>query len=145
VELALLIIPNYKGEQRKTTLYGIFIATEVTRTFIFLILPTLYFRLRNDEKEYDNSDAERQALLSKKLSAKPGSENSYGTASSDSDTAENASEADSEDSWVAEQRKAQEKIAKRLAQDGNWFTYAKGFSVGRLNYFPDSIAMLTIY
>jgi hypothetical protein len=101
--------------------------------------------LRNDEKEYDNSDAERQALLSKKLSAKPGSENSYGTASSDSDTAENASEADSEDSWVAEQRKAQEKIAKRLAQDGNWFTYAKGFSVGRLNYFPDSIAMLTIY
>lgn len=110
---------------------------EGLRICTFVILPCLYFGLRNDKKEYDNADAERQSLLRKKVAPKPSSSedstvsgNGYGsTSAQESDTAEEASEAESEDSWLAEQRKAQELIAKRLKQDGNWFTYAKGFAV----------------
>ncbi len=113
------------------------------RIGIFIVLPSLYFGLRNDEKEYDNCDAERQSLLRKKLAPKvSGSDNTatdgngYGGTTDgnaqESDTADNASDAGSEDSWLAEQRKAQELIDKRLKQDGNWFTYAKGFTVSSL-------------
>jgi hypothetical protein len=56
----------------------------------------------------------------------------------ESDTADNASDAGSEDSWLAEQRKAQEMIDKRLQQDGNWFKYAKGFIVSS-NYGSESL------
>lgn len=97
----------------------------------------LYFALRNDQKKYDTSDAERQVLLGKKLASRgTGSEetllssNDYGTSTQDSDTTEDSGDTDEEDSWLAEQRKAKEMVAKRLKQDGNWFTYAKGFMVG---------------
>ena len=109
------------------------------RIVTFLILTSLYFGLRNDKKQYDNCDAERQSLLRKKLAPKQGSEDSAGTGNgygatttengAQSETADDTSEAGSEDSWLAERRKAEEKVAKRLKQDGNWFTYAKGFAV----------------
>ena len=113
------------------------IATQCLRICTFVVLPFLYFGLRNDKKEYDNADAERQSLLRKKVAPRPSSSedstvngNGYGsTNAQESDTADEASEAESEDSWLAEQRKAQELISKRLKQDGNWFTYAKGFTV----------------
>jgi hypothetical protein len=103
-------------------------------------LPSLYFGLRNDKKEYDNCDAERQSLLRKKLAPKAASSDNttangkgYGATtdanSQGSETAENSSDAASEDSYLAAQRKAQERIDKRLEQEGNWFTYAKGFTV----------------
>ena len=83
----------------------------------------------------------------KKLAPKPSGSpqgsvengNGYGATAADtsvqSETADDASEAGSEDSWLAEQRKAQELIAKRLQQDGNWFTYAKGFTVSKNAFF----------
>ena len=113
------------------------IVIQCLRICNFASLPYFYFGLRNDKKEYDNADAERQSLLRKKVAPKPsGSEDSTATENGcgstnaqESDTAEEtASDAESEDSWLAEQRKGQELIAQRLKQDGNWFTYAKGFT-----------------
>jgi hypothetical protein len=113
----------------------ILISEQAFRVCAFIALPWLYFGLRNDSKTYDNFDAERQSLLKKKLGPKmAGSEestlNGYGgttdSSSQDSDTASNA---DSEDSWLARERKAKDAIEKRLKQDGNWFTYARGFAV----------------
>ena len=114
------------------------------RIAIFIILVSLYFGLRNDKKQYENLDTERQSLLRKKLAPKQGSDDSvtngkgYGGTTTEngtqSETSDDASEAGSEDSWVAEGRKAQEKIANRLKQDGNWFTYAKGFAVSKKRF-----------
>jgi len=106
------------------------------RVGAFITLPCLYFGLRNDDKEYDNSDAERQALLNKKLSGKLSASgdvgagtNGYGATNQEQDNTDTASEAGSDDSYLDEQQKKQALIEKRLKQDGNWFTYAKGFTV----------------
>lgn len=139
VELILAVVPNVFKPPNSPWDFVV-IAIQGLRICIFIILPSLYFGLRNDKKVYDNCDAERQSLLRKKLAPKAsGSDNAtangngYGATtdanSQESDTADNASDAGSEDSWLAEQRKAQEMIDKRLQQDGNWFTYAKGFTV----------------
>ncbi|KAH8662882.1 hypothetical protein BGZ60DRAFT_76345 [Tricladium varicosporioides] len=114
------------------------IAIQVLRICTFVVLISLYFGLRNDEKCYDNSDAERQSLLRKKLAPLPsgsedstGSGKSYGT-TTDSNDQESESDAASEDSYTLEQKRAQDLVQKRLKQDGNWYTYAKGFAV----FFP---------
>jgi hypothetical protein len=148
VELVLAVVPNVFKPPNSPYEYVI-IVIQGLRICIFIILPSLYFGLRNDKKEYDNCDAERQTLLAKKLAPKAsGSDetaangNGYGATTDanaqESDTADNASDAGSEDSWLAEQRKAQEMIDKRLQQDGNWFTYAKGFTVSS-NYGSESL------
>jgi hypothetical protein len=127
VELTLLILPNVYSPPNATFDYVV-IATQCFRVVTLLLLVSLFFGPRSDKKEYDNADAEQQSLLK---NGKPGgSEDSakgYGTASGTTTSA--ISVAASEDSWVAKQRKAQELIEKRLQQDGNWFTYAKGFAV----------------
>ena len=117
------------------------IVVRILRICTLVALPAIYFGLRNDKKMYDNGDAETQALLGTKPAAKRTSSeetaasngNGYGTTTQDSsNTGDNVSDAeseDSEDSWLAEQRKAEEMIRKRLQRDGNWFTYAKGFAV----------------
>ncbi|KAG9233515.1 hypothetical protein BJ875DRAFT_505324 [Amylocarpus encephaloides] len=110
------------------------VSIQVARVAIFASLVFVYYGLRNDEKEYDNPDAEQQSLLRKRLAPKPsslaGSSKGYGsttrTKSSDSDS---ASSATAEDSWLAKQKKSEEMVQKRLQQDGNWFTYAKGFAI----------------
>jgi hypothetical protein len=146
VELILAVVPNVFKPPRSPFDY-IVIVIQGLRICIFVILPSLYFGLRNDKKQYDNCDAERQTLLAKKLAPTASSsdngtanETGYGATtdinSQESDTADNASDAGSEDSWLAEQRKAQEMIEKRLQQDGNWFTYAKGFTVSPV-YGPE--------
>ena len=129
----LIIVPNVLHSPKNAFDFAS-IVIQALRLAAFITLPSLYFGLRNDKKEYNNADAERQALLSKKLAANASSSdessNGYGTIEDDdSDTADNTSEAGSEDSWIAEQQKTKELIAKRLKQDGNWFTYAKGFTV----------------
>ncbi|KAH7403640.1 hypothetical protein BKA64DRAFT_574026, partial [Cadophora sp. MPI-SDFR-AT-0126] len=139
VELFLLVVPNVFEPPKKPFDFMVLVI-QILRIGIFMILPSLYFGLRNDDKLYEDSDVERQSLLKKNLGKKPSSEastlngNGYGTNtenSQDSDTADNASDT-SEDSFIARQRKAQAKIDKRLDQDGNWFTYAKGFMM----FFP---------
>jgi len=136
VELALLILPNVF--RYPESLYDfVFVTIRALRASAFIALSSLYFGLRNDKKQYDNSDAERQSLLSKtpKVSSSEDTvsgSNGYGTTTAiDTQTSDAADESDagSEDSWLEEQRKVKELISKRLNQDGNWFTYAKGFSV----------------
>lgn len=112
---------------------------------MFIILCFLYFGLRSNE-EYTNIDPERQALLRKSLGSNASStetitnDNRYGTstdatADAATDTATQNSDTDddsdtgSEDGWLAQERSAEELMLKRLKQDGNWFTYMKGFSV----------------
>ena len=144
METVLVIAPNALRKPDCPYHFAV-IGIQVLRVFIFVFLVSLYFGLRNDRKKYDNADAEGQSLLRKKLAPKPGSSeesaanvaaangNNYGATTDangqDSETAADASDAGSEDSWLAKQHKAQEMIDKRLQQDGNWFTYAKGFTV----------------
>lgn len=99
------------------------------RILVFIALLCLYFGFRNDAKLYDNADAERQSLLSKKVAAKPSTSEDSTTGYGTNAEASQESEHVEEDSWLEEQRKASELIKKRLEQDGNWFTYAKGFLV----------------
>lgn len=99
------------------------------RVCVFIILPLLYINTSNNDKSYDNFDAESQSLLRKKLdphgSEESAANNGYGS------TTAAPKDADA-DSYLERERKAKEAMEKRLKQDGNWFTYAKGFSM----FFP---------
>jgi hypothetical protein len=137
VEVALIVVPN-AFDPPKSLFEIVAIVIQAVRIAILIILVSLYFGLRNDKKQYEGLDTERQSLLRKKLAPKQGSADAatgkgYGATATEngtqSETSENASQAGSEDSWLEEHRKAQEKVANRLKQDGNWFTYAKGFAV----------------
>jgi hypothetical protein len=134
-ELCFLVIPNVFHPPESYFEY-IKIAEKSLRICVFVILSMLYFSVRNRADSCQDFDAERQALLGKKLDPKSGSEAStlngkgYGTTTDTSaKSSDTTSETGSEDSWIARQRKAKEAIEKRLKQEGNWFTYAKGFSV----------------
>jgi hypothetical protein len=153
VETVLIVVVNV-FHPPKSPFDFVFIVEQVLRISTFIILLSLYFGLRNDKKQYDNADAERQSLLRKKVASKQSSSeesvasaNGYGgttdSNTQESDTAAEASDAGSEDSWLADQRKAQEMIANRLKQDGNWFTYAKGFTVSWLAQTNSHSLMLT--
>lgn len=132
MELTLLVVPNV-FDPPDTPFEFTSIVLQSIRVCFFIILPSLYFGLRNDKKEYDNADAERQSLLGKKLAGKQTSEDSSksygGTTKTNNQESDTTSDAGSEDMWLAHQREAADKIQKRLQQDGNWFTYAKGFAV----------------
>ncbi|KAM3071158.1 hypothetical protein ACMFMF_007634 [Clarireedia jacksonii] len=140
VELTLIILPNLFRPATNSPFDYVFIVIQVLRIVNLVVLPGIYFFLRNDNKEYDTGDAERQSLLPKRSdSTTPSSEtstvngNGYGTtgeasAEDEEDDSDTASVA-SEDSWLEEIRKSKEAIAKRLQQDGSWWTYAKGFSI----------------
>ena len=153
MEIALLVIENVYSPSKASFIFVV-IAIQALRIAAFIILTALYLGLRNDNKQYENLDGESQSLLRKKLAPDQGSEestktaNGYGTTNTEPvaqlDTTDNASEAGSEDSWLEDRRKTQERIAKRLKQDGSWFTYAKGFAVSDASYeLP--VMLLTCY
>lgn len=130
------MIANNLLHHPQTAFDFIYLVTQVLRTSTFTALLALYFVSWNSSSHSDN-DAERQSLLRKKLAsgeAGSGGANGYGATEdangTESETA--VEDTEEEDSWLAEQRKAKEKIAKRLREDGNWFNYAKGFAVGDL-------------
>ncbi|TVY34653.1 Heavy metal tolerance protein [Lachnellula subtilissima] len=127
------------------------IVVQALRICTFVLLPASYFGFRNDKKQYENSDAERQSLLRKKLAPKKpsDSENStlngnessndsahapgYGTIDTTTENSDSDSDVDpDEDRYLKSERAARKLIQKRLKQDGNWFTYAKGFTI----FFP---------
>lgn len=130
VEPILAVLSNLYDSPKSPFDY-ITIVIQAARISTFIALIVLFFTLRNDKKEYDNADAERQSLLRKKLAPKPSSSEDstkgYGATTSKDDDSED--DESSQDSWLAKQKKAQDLIQKRLKQDGNWFTYAKGFAV----------------
>ncbi|EPE24943.1 P-loop containing nucleoside triphosphate hydrolase [Glarea lozoyensis ATCC 20868] len=131
VEITLLALSNVYYPPNSTFSYAILLI-QCLRIVTFIILVLLFFVLRNDTKEYDNADAEQQSLLRNKLAGKPGSSEDSSKGYGTSGTTTAISKASSQDSWVIKQAKAQELVQKRLKQDGNWFTYAKGFAV----FFP---------
>ena len=123
----------------KSPLDFAFLFEQASRICAFIVLLSIYFGLRS-EKRYSSADAERQSLLRKKLTTQPTESedsvvngNNYGGTTDrrgqGSDTDVEANDSGSEDSYLARERKAQEMIAKRLNEDGNWFTYASGFAV----------------
>lgn len=139
MELILLVVPHVFAPPNSPFDFTTIVLQSI-RVCFFAILPVLYFRLRNDQKEYDNADAERQSLLGKSLAGKQSSEDSsksYGgtkdTKTQNPDTTDTASSTASEDSWITRQREKEERVQKRLQQDGDWFTYAKGFSASSIS------------
>ncbi|RDL42197.1 p-loop containing nucleoside triphosphate hydrolase [Venustampulla echinocandica] len=125
VESTLLVVPNSIIPPTKTFEF-IDIVIQALRICTFLVLVFLYFGLYNGQKEHSNGDPERQSLLGKKLVGSEDSANGkgYGTTTDNS-----TSTTTDTDSWIIRQNKAEELIQKRLKEDGNWFTYAKGFTV----------------
>ncbi len=105
----------------------------------FIILFCVYLAARNREGINENDDAERQSLLRSEIlpgasnSEDPGQNaNEYGATDDSSDDESNKKteeEEASEDYWFKRQRENEEKIAKRLKADGNWWSYCKGFFV----------------
>jgi hypothetical protein len=133
-ELILIIVHNVSHRPMSVDDL-VFVAIQGLRLSLFFVLPFLYFVPRSCTKGYIGSDPERQSLLKKhlcRLEARTGPGSSGTTtnqpATQGSSTAKD-SDTVSEDSWLAQERKAKDQILKRLKQDGNWFTYLKGFSV----------------
>ncbi|KAF5867462.1 putative abc transporter protein [Botrytis fragariae] len=141
VELCLIILPNVFSPPPNSAFDYILISIQAIRIFNLIALPIIYLYIRDSDKAPETIDTERQSLL-KKPSDPSSSEsstlngNGYGTtgepttqdeedAGDESDTASVASE----DSYLKDQRKSKEAIAKRLKEDGNWWTYLKGFSM----------------
>ncbi|EDO04003.1 hypothetical protein SS1G_06485 [Sclerotinia sclerotiorum 1980 UF-70] len=141
VELCLIIFPNVFTPPTNSAFDYIFLTVQVIRIFNLTALPIIYFYLRNSDKTQDGADAERQSLLKKpSVPSSSGSStlngNGYGTTDQTTDQGSQSAEDDSdtasvasEDSYLERQRKSKEAVAKRLEQDGNWWTYLKGFSV----------------
>jgi hypothetical protein len=138
VETALLVGPSVL--RRPVGAFGfISISLQSLRVCNFIFLPCVYVGARNREETYENNDAERQSLLRNELVPKPsGSEgsgqnaNEYG-ATTDSlgggSKKKTEEEEAMEDAVWKRHREAEEKIAKRLKTDGNWWSYCKAFFV----------------
>ncbi|TVY92310.1 Heavy metal tolerance protein [Lachnellula willkommii] len=149
VEIGLLVFRSLLHSPVSAFDY-VAIVVQALRICTFILLPASYFGFRNDKKQYENNDAERQSLLRKKLAPKPsGSEDStlngnessndsaqasgYGTIETTTENSDSGSDTDpDEDVYLKREREAKKRIQKRLKQDGNWFTYAKGFTI----FFP---------
>lgn len=141
-ELTLFILPNiFLG------IYGLFdlcsLSIQGLRICAIFVLLCIYVASRN-RKNSEYSDAECQSLLHETLAPKNsvtnGSNengNGYGgvsntAATTEDDTSKNSTdstESDDEDIFSERLTKAKERVQKRLDNDGNWWTYAKGFSV----------------
>jgi hypothetical protein len=85
-------------------------------------------------------DPETQSLLPKPNddqletqadSGKPANNSNYGSTTQSEATSSNTSESGNtpEYSWERREREARESMEKRLEEGGNWFEYAKGFTV----------------
>lgn len=139
---------------------AISISIQCLRACNLLVLLCLYLALCGRRAVYDSNDTERQSLLGVRviLESSTSAEsnqnaNNYGT-TTDASTDESRKKAEEEEArksdeegnrYLRDQREDEERIAKRLKKDGNWWTYAKAFIVS-ISYaiFPIlSIQLLT--
>lgn len=116
-EMVLLALANI-SRGPTTVLHFLLTLTKTVRLAILLLLPFLYYRLRTDPKKFEEDDAERQALLAS-------SKGTYGATKND-----DSSDDDDEQPWIIRQRKDEAEMQKRLEKEGNWWSYAKSFTVG---------------
>ena len=115
-----------------TTMQHLYLAGHAGRCALFTALIFLHFGRRHVSQNSMCSDAEQQTLLGEGPDLKTNTKKSDGygsttTTSSDSDTAAETEE----DLWLAEDRKTKEAMAKRLKEEGSWFTYVKAYTVSR--------------
>jgi hypothetical protein len=140
VELAFIVIPNV-FQNPKNVFDFLSILSRGLRIGILVAMCCTYFGLRIRKAMHSQDDPERQSLLGKNLGAGAASsenqaitDQEYGTTSNTQSSGASSvtvkGDDDDEDSYLKEQDEARERIAKRLAADGNWWTYAKGFTVG---------------
>jgi len=137
-EIILFILPNITSRT-----YGVFelisLSIQCLRISAILALLCIYLGLRTSKESYGDGDAERQALIRKTLAPKQSradniadSGNGYG-AVSNTETIDATSKSDdfddSDDEFFRGSNKAKERVQRRLENDGNWWTYVKGFSV----------------
>lgn len=125
--------------------YGAFelisLSIQCLRICAILALLSIYLKLRTSKESYSNEDAERQALIHKTLAPEQsratnttdsGNGNGYG-AIANTKTTDGTSKSDdsddSDDAFFIRSNKAKQRVLKRLENDGNWWTYVKGFSV----------------
>lgn len=133
IDIFLVIITNVYHPPHEP-FDAVLIAIPILRISILFLLLNFYGILLNKNQTYSNADAERQALLAKKLAPKPGSETSsppssnYGTVSNNSN-ASKGSDSDSDDDNENKDYRIKKRIVERLENDGSWWTYAKEFSV----------------
>lgn len=141
VELCLIIFPNVFSPPTNSTFDYLFLTIQAMRIFNLIALSIVYFYIRFSDNTHATIDAEHQSLL-KKTTGPSSSEsstlngNGYGTtgeaAAQDTEAADDESDTASvasEDSYLARERETKEAVAKRLKEDGNWWTYLTGFSV----------------
>jgi hypothetical protein len=98
------------------------LALTILRCAILLLLVFWTSIRRCLQAVHRGSDEESQPLLADGANV---NESGYG---STSDT-EAASDEEAEYNWERRRREAKESMTKRLKEGGNWFTYAKGFTV----------------
>jgi hypothetical protein len=133
-EITFIVIPFFSGPSMAAFDY-MTVSVQVTRLFNFIVLIIFYAFLRNSGESYENDDAEQQSLLRKRLAPKPFSseesnENASGYGTADTQTTENSDSKSVEgDSDIEEEQEVRKRIEKRLKNDGNWWTYARGFTV----------------
>jgi hypothetical protein len=130
---------------------------QALRICTFTVLPCSYLVLCNQNESPDNDEAERQSLLTNEATPNVATSmevnsTEYGTtadaakkASTDVSKKKSKNKAKSgpstahdpaDDAWLKKRREAEERQAKRLMNDGNWWTYVKGFSVSDSDLFP---------
>lgn len=138
VEIALLV--GHSLLRRPVDSFDfISISLQSLRLCNFILLPCVYVAAGNRKETYETGDAERQSLLRNEFTPKPSASgesgptaNEYGAtidSSNDGSKKKTDEEEANEDSVWKRHREAEEKIAKRLKADGNWWTYCKGFFV----------------
>src|SRR5690606_2242423 len=84
--------------------------------------------LPSEKTEEHNNQTESQGLLSGTVGENLAS--GYGAISAETGTAGTAETVDPDElDYEREEREAKARMEKRLAKDGNWWTYAKSFAV----------------
>jgi hypothetical protein len=124
------------------------LTVQVSRVCLLLLLIVVFFSTRKEGNRRDSgSDEESQALLANGHAVEPGkpqSGNSYGSvpSSNGANTPETGEE--SGDDPDRERKKQMRKLQERLVSDGNWWTYAKSFSVSHSLAIPAQLIHSTV-
>lgn len=138
VEILLILLGHPAGHPR--SIFGFLaLSLQLGRLILLVTLFGIYLLPRIGQQGHRSNDEERQALFRKKSDSKCSDSTEdhakvdidYGTTAIAAECEESdvASDVGSEDSWIAGRKKASKRAAERLKNDGNWWTYAKGFSV----------------
>jgi hypothetical protein len=133
-EIALATLPNSFRSPRPQFGY-VQLTVQVSRVCLLLLLVIIFFGTRKEGNRRDSgSDEESQALLANGHIVEPGKPqngNSYGSVPSSvgANTPVTGESDESGDESDKERKKRMKKLQERLANDGNWWTYARSFSV----------------